>query len=95
MKNTRIIIPNSLQPELVEQIHEGHLGLEKCLARARSTVYWPNMQKNLTEKLQSCPSCLKYARANPKRQPDKMLPLRPEIPLHSWLKLASDIFHFN
>ena len=55
LKNTRIIIQNSLQPELVEQIHEGHLSLEKCLVRARSTVYWPNMQKNLTEKLQSCP----------------------------------------
>ena len=95
LKNTRIIIPNSLQPELVEWIHEGHLGLEKCLARARSTVYWPNMQKNLTDKLQSCPSCLKYARANPKRRPDKTLPLGPEIPLHPWLKLASDIFHFN
>ena len=53
------------------------------------------MQMNLTEKLQPCPSCLKYARAYPKKQPDKTLPLGPEIPLHPWLKLASEIFHFN
>ena len=69
--------------------------LRKMLARARSTVYWSNMQMNLTEKLQSCPSCLRYARVNPKRWPDKTLPLGPEIPLHPRFKLASDIFHFN
>ena len=58
-------------------------------------MYWPNIQKDLTEKLQSCSLLLKYAPANPKRQPNKTLPLRPEIPLHPWLKLASDLFHIN
>ena len=66
LKNTRIIIPHALQPELVQKIHEGHLGLKKCLYQAHETVYWPNIQKDLTEKLKSCPSCLMYARANPK-----------------------------
>ena len=61
LKNTRIIIPNSLQPKLVEGVHEVHISLGKCLARTRSTAYWPNMQKDLTEKLQSCSLCLKYA----------------------------------
>ena len=33
--------------------------------------------------------------SQPKKWPDKTLPLGPEVPLHPWIKLASDICHFN
>ena len=35
LKNTRIIIQNSLQLELVEWIHEGHLGLRKMFSKSK------------------------------------------------------------
>ena len=39
-KGDRIIIPQSLRPEIRQRIHAAHLGIEKCRARARSAVFW-------------------------------------------------------
>ena len=35
LKGTRIIIPKSLQPEVLEQLHYAHQGAEKCKLRAK------------------------------------------------------------
>ena len=82
---------------MLTRIHEGHLGIEKCVNRARSSIYWLMMIKDIEAKIGICETCLKYARAKPKKRPcDKTaLPLGPEIPLIPWTKLASDLFQFN
>ena len=36
-------VPKEMQPEMRQYIHEGHQGKEKCLLRARNTVFWPKM----------------------------------------------------
>ena len=38
-ENTRIIVPTSQRYDLLKQNHSGHLGLSKCLHRAKQTVY--------------------------------------------------------
>ena len=43
LKGDRIIVPSSLREEMRQKIHFGHLGIEKCKACARSTLYWPGM----------------------------------------------------
>ena len=35
----RIIVPKELTPEMVQYVHEGHQGKERCLLRARNTVF--------------------------------------------------------
>ncbi|GBM34062.1 hypothetical protein AVEN_150748-1 [Araneus ventricosus] len=45
MRGCRIIIPKSHQAEVLNQIHEGHLGITKCRARAGCSVYWPRISK--------------------------------------------------
>lgn len=35
LKQNRIVIPSTLRQELLQRIHEGHLGVEKCKRRAR------------------------------------------------------------
>ncbi|UYV80773.1 K02A2.6-like [Cordylochernes scorpioides] len=37
MRNSRIYIPNSLRSKVLNSLHEGHLGIEKCRGRARSS----------------------------------------------------------
>ncbi|GBM21303.1 hypothetical protein AVEN_149880-1 [Araneus ventricosus] len=58
MRGCRIIIPKSHQAEVLNQIHEGHLGIIKCRARARCSVYWPGISKVIEEKIKSCTACI-------------------------------------
>ena len=36
----RIIVPKQMRPEMLQYIHKGHQGKERCLLRARNTVFW-------------------------------------------------------
>ena len=37
-KGARLMIPSTLRSKVLEQIHEGHLGTEKCMLKARDSV---------------------------------------------------------
>ena len=58
MKNSRIVIPSSLRSDLLQRIHAGHLGQEKCKERARAAVFWPGITREITEAVQSCEECI-------------------------------------
>ncbi|GBM60184.1 hypothetical protein AVEN_273500-1 [Araneus ventricosus] len=38
MMNSRLIIPESMRSEILKTIHEGHLGITKCHARAKESM---------------------------------------------------------
>ena len=57
MKGTRILIPSSLVPDVLREIHRGHLGIEKCKLRARECVFWPTMNKDITDVVSKCDVC--------------------------------------
>ena len=59
-KNDRIIVPTSMRKEMKERIHEGHLGQEKCKARARQVVFWPGMSAEIIEMVAKCSTCLEH-----------------------------------
>ncbi|KAK2172203.1 hypothetical protein NP493_985g00047 [Ridgeia piscesae] len=44
VKGPTVIIPKTLQGDMLKKIHEGHLGIEKCQARARQKSQWNNMK---------------------------------------------------
>ena len=93
LKATRIVIPPSMRESTLHQLHEGHLGFSKCYNRAKQTVYWPNLRKELEELVLNCQLCLKHSQAKHKLKPTPSL--GQEIPAVPWTKLASDIFHFQ
>ena len=49
MNGTRIIVPQSLQQEYLQCLHMGHLGISKCRARAKTTVFWPNIDQDISQ----------------------------------------------
>ncbi|CAB4019464.1 sec1 family domain-containing 2 [Paramuricea clavata] len=90
LKNEKIIIPSSFRPEMLEKIHAGHMGTEKCKKRARDVLYWPGMNSQIEEMVLKCPTCLEYRPSNQK-EPMIVQPT-PTIP---WDTVATDLFYWN
>lgn len=86
MKGSRIIIPSNLRSEVLKQIHEGHLGITKCRARARTSVYWPGINREIEEMVKNCTECIKEAT-------NRHQPLIPsEFPERPWEIIGMDLF---
>ena len=44
LKGERLIVPKSMHKEMLDEIHNvSHLGVQKCLRRAREIVFWPGI----------------------------------------------------
>ena len=65
MKGTRIVIPQSLQDEYLRCLHTGHLGISRCRATEKSTVYWPGIDKDITNFIGHCDTCRQAQHAPP------------------------------
>ena len=90
MKNEQIVIPSSLRNYILQKLHTSHRGVEKSIARARKTIYWPEMTSNIKEKILKCNKCLKYRNHNQKQ------PLvQHEIPDLPRQNIDSNIFQYE
>lgn len=89
MRGGRIIIPPSLRQEILGKIHAGHQGITKCRERARQSVWWPRMSKELENLVNNCTECCRDQRQ--RHQPLIPSPL-PELP---WQKVATDLFEWK
>ena len=58
LKGDRIIIPKRLRKSILDSIHEGHLGMDKCKRRARQSVFWPSLNNEIEQKIRKCEACL-------------------------------------
>ena len=90
LKGNRIIIPKSLRQQVLDAIHCGHQGENKCILLARESVFWPGITNDIRNLVKNCEYCNKHQSAQPK------LPImQPELPTRPWEKLGSDIFEFK
>ena len=46
-KGARLLIPSTLRIKVLKQIHDGHLGIEKCMLKARDSVFWPGISNDI------------------------------------------------
>ena len=60
MRGDRIVIPAAMGKEILDRLHDGHLGLEKTKALARRSLFWENMSQNIDSMLGICETCLKF-----------------------------------
>ncbi len=74
----RIVIPRSMRLEMLDRIHQGHLGITKCRARARTSVWWPGLSKSIEDMISKCVTCAKH-------RPEQREPLMPaSFPSRPW-----------
>ena len=73
----RAVIPLKNQKEILDELHVGHQGISKCIARAKNTVFWFGITKDIENLIRECTECKINAREN--REPLQMVPV-PSAP---------------
>ena len=63
--NNRIVVPKSLRGEVLESLHSAHQGVIGMKARARASVYWPNINSAITSRRAQCKTCNEIAPSQP------------------------------
>ena len=90
LKGTRVLIPKTLQSEVLAQLHYAHQGSEKCKLRAKGSVFWNNINRDIDNMVRSCGPCQHNQHMNAKE------PLTPhDVPPKPWHTLGSDLFFWN
>lgn len=84
---TRLMIPKSLQAQLLKDLHASHRGVEGTRQRARLIVYWPGMDNAIEQICKQCELCLRDSRSQ-QREPMKHMP-RPE---RAFQYVSADLF---
>ena len=90
MKNTKVLIPETLKQKYLKQIHQGHQGIEASRSRAREFVFWVNINKDIEDLVQKC--SLYQSQQNSTSSIQKYV---SEVPLHPWHMIGSDLFYFR
>ena len=62
-KGCRIPIPSTLQKKALQQIHKGHQGVEKCMLKARESVFCPGISDDICKAVERCGTCQSSSRA--------------------------------
>lgn len=86
MKGNRIVIPQLLQPDILNKLHTGHQGLVKCKERARISVWWPGISNDIESYIKECRICCQTQQ--PKFEPM----IVSELPSFPWQKIGTDLF---
>ncbi|UYV70251.1 K02A2.6-like, partial [Cordylochernes scorpioides] len=89
LRGQRILIPKTLRKDILEKLHQGHFGINKCRSRAKESVWWLGISQEIERMVSSCTKCLKERK--PKHEP--LIP--SEFPIRPWQKVGMDLFYLN
>ena len=65
---SRVIVPLAGRQEALRMLHEGHFGMSRMKAKARSLIWWPGMDIEIKEMVKKCQQC-QLTRHNPAPTP--------------------------
>lgn len=80
----RVIVPTSLQSEVLNLLHAPHAGIVQTKAYARGYVWWPGMDQQIEHRVLECEQC-QSVRNNPPRDPQTWI-----TPGKAWSRLHVD-----
>ena len=82
---SRVVVPTPGRQRVLQQLHEGHLGMARMKGLARMYMWWPRMDEEVSQVVRSCHECQKNQAAPPQA------PLQPwGWPKQPWSRLHWD-----
>ena len=87
MKSHCIIIPAILQKEILTKLHAALQGTEKTELRARTSVYWRGLNKEIYEMTKICSTCQEL---HPSQHRELLVPT--EVPPRALHTIGTDLF---
>ncbi|CAH8647132.1 unnamed protein product [Schistosoma intercalatum] len=81
--NDRVVIPPSLRKSVLEDLHSGHLGVEKMKSLARLTCWWPEINADICRTANNCEKCHQL-----KNHPSKWVPW--PVSSEAWQRIHAD-----
>ena len=82
----RIVIPTLLRPDIPEKIHTGREGKPKCLERARVSVWWRGITRDIKHTVGACEHCQVHT---PRQQREPLM--TTPLPTGPWQRVAVDL----
>ena len=90
LKSSRVLIPPPMRGEILSKLHASHQGIEKTKLRARTSVFWKDINKDIEATVSSCTTCQRHQSSQAKE------PLmQPDIPPRAWHTLGTDLFYLG
>ena len=92
IKGEQLVIPMTLRAKYLETIHEGHQGITRCQARARTCVFWPGINRDIESLISQCHQCWIHQASQAKETLEPIISSIPNLPWHT---LCMDLFTLN
>ncbi|XP_055605159.1 uncharacterized protein K02A2.6-like [Uranotaenia lowii] len=81
----RLVIPAKFRDRILRVLHKGHPGVERMRSIARSYVYWPGIDEQISQRVRACVECSRAAKTNTKTNLESW-----PVPEKPWQRLHAD-----
>ena len=85
----RAVIPKKLRPEMLKQLHIPHMGIEKTEFRARESMFWPRVNREIENMVKLCNICIK----NQRKEKEPMI--TTDVAVYPFQIVGTDLFHWD
>ena len=81
----RVVIPLKLRERVLEELHEGHIGMSRMKMLGRAFVWWPGLDEDIQKTCSECEACVMH-----QNNPDQAGTHPWETPNKPWERLHID-----
>ena len=85
-KGEWVVIPPSCRDSIMVDLHGSHASIHKAMDLAKTCIYWPGMEADVTDYIKWCPKCIECSN----------LPVETlhshKVPPGPWVKIGVDFF---
>ena len=90
MYKDRVLVPNKLRANILSTLHAAHQGVTMMTARAKTSVFWPGISRDIENTRKNCPECDRMAPSQSAAPPTPL-----EYPEYPFQKVCADFFVYR